>query len=196
MSQEYIYACQRAELLGLPTPSEEEWAKSQKDIQRNLNEELEDEEDRIAVDLDQKDESLRGVTGGLDELNSILNATQKKINRFKTVCGSLTNILKVRVSSRNGTPDHRPLKANPDAEEATPDILIADENITVETTEQVDQEDPGNSVNSKSAMTGRKIDINQKVESHIDKLDSLITKAEKAQYSMQCQTKEMKKFLK
>lgn len=30
MSQAYVHACERAELLGLPIPSEEEWKETQK----------------------------------------------------------------------------------------------------------------------------------------------------------------------
>lgn len=45
-------------------------------------------------------------------------------------------------------------------------------------------------------QTAKKADLNAKVGSHIDKLDSLITKAENAQYSMKHQTKQMKSFLK
>lgn len=39
MSEDYQYACQRAELLGLPTPSEEEWANSEEAQKRNNVEE-------------------------------------------------------------------------------------------------------------------------------------------------------------
>lgn len=36
MSQAYIHACERAELLGLPIPSEEEWKETQKS-EENVN---------------------------------------------------------------------------------------------------------------------------------------------------------------
>lgn len=36
MSEDYQYACQRAELLGLSTPSEEEWVKSEEARKRNI----------------------------------------------------------------------------------------------------------------------------------------------------------------
>lgn len=47
-----------------------------------------------------------------------------------------------------------------------------------------------------NAVMPKTINLNEKMGSHLDKLDSLITKAESAQYSMQYQTKQMKKFLK
>lgn len=37
MSQGYIHACERAELLGLPIPSEEEWKETQRIEAENLN---------------------------------------------------------------------------------------------------------------------------------------------------------------
>ncbi|XP_046417058.1 uncharacterized protein LOC124300571 [Neodiprion virginianus] len=184
MAEDYAYACQRAELLGLPLPSQEEWTKS-----RQATEPTKEEiEDSIVEDATMKDESLQRVGGGLDELNSILSATQKKLNRFKTVCGSLGAMLKVRVGSRSSTPDHAPLQPNPDSSKGLSDTLTADETISVECTvdETVEKIEAG----------ARRHDINDKIESHVDKLDLLISKAENAQYSMQHQTKQMKKFLK
>ena len=37
MSQDYIHACERAELLGLPIPSEEEWKETQRIETQNAN---------------------------------------------------------------------------------------------------------------------------------------------------------------
>lgn len=37
MSQSYIHACERAELLGLPIPSEEEWKETQRIEAENIN---------------------------------------------------------------------------------------------------------------------------------------------------------------
>lgn len=44
MSQDYLYACQRAELLGQPAPTEEEWAETQK----NINTDQEDVDEAVA----------------------------------------------------------------------------------------------------------------------------------------------------
>ncbi|XP_043267071.1 uncharacterized protein [Venturia canescens] len=188
---EYAYACQRAELLGQPKPSEEEWAASRKSV--HVNEDPEEVDNAVAQDLDQSDESMRRVGGGLDELNSILNATQKKINRFKTVCGSLSTLLRVKVGSRNNTPDHKPLTPNADVEKSSnAEFLVPDETLTVEKTLE-----PSSLVTGDEELVNKpkKIDLNEKMGSHLDKLDSLINKAENAQYSMQHQTKQMKKII-
>lgn len=66
---------------------------------------------------------------------------------------------------------------------------IIDETLTVETEENPAQQD-------NSAIPAKKIDLNEKMGSHLDKLDSLITKAENAQYSMRHQTNQMKKIIK
>ncbi|KAI4492021.1 hypothetical protein M0802_010146 [Mischocyttarus mexicanus] len=193
MSEAYNYACERAELLGLPIPSFDEWTVNQK-AQESNGAELEDEDDAICQNLDSSDESAQRVSGGLDELNSILNVTQKKINRFKTVCGSLSTLLKVKVGSRSGTPNHKSLEHDKVKEEQVT-IPAEEESMTVDLSENsknpiISEE------SSESIAMSKKIDINEKMGSHLDKLNSLITKAENAQYSMQHQTKQMKKFLK
>ncbi|XP_015121158.1 uncharacterized protein LOC107043950 [Diachasma alloeum] len=177
MSREYLYAVQRAELLGQTPPSQEEWEAS--NVKVEIKED--DVDNTVAQDLNEADESAARIGGGLDELNNILSATQRKINRFKTVCGSLGTLLKVRVASRDNTP----------AEIATDDSQDDFQNfqhgtLTVETS----------NVNVESSpVSHKKIDINEKMTSHLDKLDSMITKAERAQGSMQYQTKMMKKII-
>ncbi|KAL0134897.1 hypothetical protein PUN28_001581 [Cardiocondyla obscurior] len=192
MSEDYQHACERAELLGLPRPSEEEWRQSQVAQGENRGD---DDDDAALQDLDYADETAGRISGGLDELNSILSTTQKKLNRFKTVCGSLGTLLKGKVNSRGGTPRHKVEEPNPDAEKEESQKLESDEVMTVETSG-----DPvGDDAVNESADTGfqpKQLDLSQKMGSHLDKLDSLITKAENAQYSMQHQTKQMKKFLK
>ncbi|XP_012526028.1 uncharacterized protein LOC105830891 [Monomorium pharaonis] len=191
MSEDYQHACERAELLGLPRPSEEEWRQSQSE-----NRHPDDGDDDSALkDLDYADEKAGHIGGGLDELNTILTSTQKKLNRFKTVCGSLGTLLKGKVSSRGGTPRHKPEEPNPDAEQENQEKLesTVDEVMTVETSSDdvVAADQPAD-----SGVQPKQIDLGQKMGSHLNKLDSLITKAENAQYSMQHQTKQMKKFLK
>lgn len=97
-------------------------------------------------------------------------------------------MLRVRVGSRGGTPDHQPSEPNRNVE----DILAQDEIATIETTDVVNapRED------RQKSTSQRATDINEKMGSHLDKLDSLITKAENAQYSMQHQSKQMRSFLK
>lgn len=101
----------------------------------------------------------------------------------------------MRVGSRSNTPDHKPSTQDRNFETNNSEILESD-TLAIETS---NEEGVGNDcdqlkTDSKS-MTSKKIDINAKVGSHLDKLDSLITKAENAQYSMQHQTKQMKKFI-
>ncbi|XP_015435202.1 PREDICTED: uncharacterized protein LOC107190831 [Dufourea novaeangliae] len=190
MSQAYIHACERAELLGLPIPSEEEWKETQT-IEKNRTND--DNDNTIIQNLDTSNEAAQRVSGGLDELNSILNATQKKINRFKTVCGSLGTLLKVKVGSKNNTPDRKTTEGNRnEPKDIINETEINEEQLTVDLSK-----DEKTIENIKSNSTTQKqIDINEKMGSHLDKLDCLITKAENAQYSMQHQTKQMKKFLK
>ncbi|XP_076231832.1 uncharacterized protein LOC143177645 [Calliopsis andreniformis] len=191
MSQAYVHACERAELLGLPIPSEEEWKESQRI--ENENQAGDENDDPVIQNLDSSDESAQRISGGLDELNSILNATQKKINRFKTVCGSLGTLLKVKVGSRNNTPDHKISEQNHnEIKDLENETLTNEETLTVELA--VDKKPVENS--KVEATSHKKIDINEKMGSHLDKLDSLISKAENSQYSMQYQTKQMKKLLK
>jgi len=98
----------------------------------------------------------------------------------------------VKVSSRAGTPQRKPEEPNLNKREAQP---ATDELMTVETSDDT----VGDAADDNAADSGvdpRQIDLGQKMGSHLDKLDSLISKAENAQYSMQHQTKQMRKFLK
>lgn len=102
-------------------------------------------------------------------------------------------LLKVKVGSRNNTPDHKSTERNhnetKDIHNETPSN---EETLTVELS---GDQNPTENLKSDATMP-KNIDINEKMGSQLDKLDSLITKAENAQYSMQHQTKQMKKFLK
>ena len=102
----------------------------------------------------------------------------------------------MKVNSRGGTPRHKPEEPNPDAgkqeNQEKPEATV-DEMITVETSDVTITDTANQPANS---SVQKQIDLNQKMGSHLNKLDSLITKAENAQYSMQHQTKQMKKILK
>lgn len=102
----------------------------------------------------------------------------------------------MKVSSRSGTPSHKPEEPNPDEDQEAQKELgpAADEVMMVETSDDITANvanDPAN-----SGVQPKQVDLSQKMGSHLDKLDSLIMKAENAQYSMQHQTKQMRKFLK
>ncbi|KAJ8682898.1 hypothetical protein QAD02_018690 [Eretmocerus hayati] len=193
MQNAYQHACERAELLGMPTPSEAEWLASEECAREREAVEAEERDDAIAKELDTNDESMKHIGGGLDELNTILNATQKKINKFKNVCGSLGTLLKARVSSSPGTPEH---KASGSSDQQAPtnlDLHYEDEQAAQSPSEDVTSSEQ---TSGGSGATPRKAELNTKVGSHLDKLESLISKAENAQYSMQQQTKQMRSFLK
>lgn len=130
---------------------------------------------------------------------------KKKRERFcilnksisQTVCGSLGTLLKVKVSSRGGTPHHKPEDPNPDVKQEVQEeagTATTDEVMTVETSDDIGAKDPANG--NQSGVQPKQVDLDKKMGSHLDKLDSLISKAENAQYSMQHQTKQMRKFLK
>lgn len=102
-------------------------------------------------------------------------------------------MLKARVSSQPGTPEHKS-RAGSSSEAQPGEEEHQEQEQSSETNEenQADSE-PGA---ERPRMAAKKTDLNAKVGSHLDKLDSLITKAENAQYSMKHQTKQMKSFLK
>ena len=104
-------------------------------------------------------------------------------------------LLKARVGSQSGTPDHKPGEPRPGtSNEPQYDGPGLEEEQPQEdgvVSEEMDGQDDRQRLN----MT-KKSDLNTKMGSHIDKLDSLINKAENAQYSMKHQTKQMKNYMK
>uniref|UniRef100_A0A182NZA4 t-SNARE coiled-coil homology domain-containing protein n=1 Tax=Anopheles dirus TaxID=7168 RepID=A0A182NZA4_9DIPT len=174
----YEYECMRAELLGLAHPSREEFEEKMKlrqevEVEEQLTEQLKE------VDL--QEESVQGTSGKMDELTNILTATQQKINKFKVACGSLTSLLKLRPS----TPSSEPAAATGAEGKSINDAL--------------DTLDTMKDLNASSDATVAKAaaqDIGTKVTSQLDKLDSLLYKADNATYSMKHQTDQMKKIAK
>ena len=116
------------------------------------------------------------------------------------MCGTLGTLLKVRAKSHPGTPEHKARKSN-----GSNEVNALEEKGREEKKDEIEMSK--SSENSEgvenledgikpTSISHKKIDFNQKIGSHIDKLDSLINKAEHAQYSMQHQTKQIKQFLK
>lgn len=72
---------------------------------------------------------------------------------------------------------------------------------SINTIEKSEDGEEHNAVNNDSmearraSGSERQLDMKKEVESQVDKLDSLLAKAENAQYSMQYQNKQMKKLL-
>lgn len=104
-------------------------------------------------------------------------------------CGSLTNLLKIR-----GGAEGDELNPQVDFEGvSSSEVLSADAEPSAESD---GQSTTGGVASSNTPLKKQSTDIPQKMSSQIDKLDSLLTKAENAQYSMAHQNKQMKSFLK
>lgn len=80
MEGTYEYELERAELLGVNPPSRAQWEAQMKERQEA---EVEQEQTEIATEVENEGESSKRIHGKMDELNSILSATQTKINKFK-----------------------------------------------------------------------------------------------------------------
>ncbi|XP_019559377.1 uncharacterized protein LOC109428147 [Aedes albopictus] len=175
----YEYECMRAELLGIEKPNREEFEEKMR-LQREAEQEEQLTEQMKEVDL--QDEQMQGAAGKMDELNNILSMTQQRINKFKTACGSLTNLLKFRP----GTPSEG--SASNDPTNGTESNTI---NAALDTLDTMKDVQNASDVKiAKSAAT----DLGQKMTCQLDKLDSLLDKADNATYSMKHQTGQMKKM--
>lgn len=80
MEGTYEYELERAELLGIEPTSREAWEEQEK---ARKEAEVEQIETEVAAELEAEDEKLKSGHGKMDELNSILSATQLKLNKFK-----------------------------------------------------------------------------------------------------------------
>lgn len=176
----YEYEVERAELLGVTPPDRASWEAAQ--AERRQQEQVDYE---IAQDAEiaSQQEQLQNTGGKVDELNSILNITQKKINKFKTVCGSLTSLIKIRPGSAGGST----ADLNGDGEPEKNDI-----NTAIEALEDMQQAEADSTVTAaKKSMH----EVGRKLSSHFDALDSLLMKTERAEASMRHQNQQMKKHL-
>ncbi|KFB40586.1 AGAP002723-PA-like protein [Anopheles sinensis] len=179
----YEYECMRAELLELAKPTREEFEEKMRLRQETQVEEQLTEEMK---EVDLQEESIQSTSGKMDELNSILSATQQKINKFKVACGSLTSLLKLRPS----TPSSEPAAASGSEEPTDSGRSINDALDALDTMK--DQEVASDAHVAKSAA----LDLGQKMSAQLGKLDSLLYKADNATYSMKHQTDQMKKIAK
>ncbi|XP_059048210.1 uncharacterized protein LOC131843553 [Achroia grisella] len=94
----YEDACTRAELFGQPKPDKEEFLEKHKHLDVV---EFEEVEIKTAENTAMLDDQMKEATGGLSELNTILDSTQTKLNKLKGVCGSLTNFFRLKLTSRD-----------------------------------------------------------------------------------------------
>ncbi|XP_039959307.1 uncharacterized protein LOC126759783 [Bactrocera neohumeralis] len=201
----YEYECMRAELLGIEKPNEEEFEKARAERLKREQEELETAE---AALLEQQEDQMRNVGGRLDELNTILSSTQQKLNRFKqTACGSLSNIFaRGSVDLPDGTPSTSATASRRNTTATGGSISgqhndeknDSDTNSTQDLDNVRDQEFEGETkpIIPTEKIRAAKMDIQKKMTSHLDKLDSLINKADNAEISMSEQTKQMSRMAK
>ncbi|KAJ8956274.1 hypothetical protein NQ318_015010 [Aromia moschata] len=181
----YEYECMRAELLGLDKPDYEEFMRNKADEESKREAEEEEADIKNLQEVDHQLENLGRISGGLEELNSILKKTQYKITRFKASCGSLTSLLKRRDSKCDSSSSQ---EANSQAEEAK--VVPNDTGTTGNRTEGSEAEKVQH-----CTSTARKSDLAKALDKDFDRIDSMIEKAENAQYSMAHQRKQMKKFM-
>lgn len=59
----------------------------------------------------------------------------------------------------------------------------------------LDAIEAGNSMSTTEQIRATKLDLDKKMSSNLDKLDSLINKAERAEMSLEHQNKQMKGFM-
>ncbi|KAF2900806.1 hypothetical protein ILUMI_05345 [Ignelater luminosus] len=180
----YEYECMRAELLGIEKPSLDEYLSKQKE-KEIANVEQEECCTENLKDTERENEDLKNVSGGLHELSSILSATQKKLNRFKASCGSLTNLLRIKIGNAGSTESIVLNSNSKDTQEAT-----GVDNTNMENSPKMEPK-PQNVEHSDQ----RQSDLARALDNNVDRLDLLIEKAENCQYSMSQQNKQMKKFL-
>ncbi|XP_065352281.1 uncharacterized protein LOC135947375 isoform X2 [Cloeon dipterum] len=189
----YEHACMRAELLGLPRPTREEYEASKtaiwsanydedelEELQRRRQQEAAadkgHEEAELVEELESQKEEMKGASGGLDELVNILAITQGKLNKFKNVCGSIKNLFKLRGDGQEGNSDGEATDGEASAAEPHRQVASATNSPAVAT---------------KSSAQG----ISSQLTSQNDILDRLLSKAENAEVSLNSQNKQIKSLL-
>ncbi|KAH8294498.1 hypothetical protein KR044_005272, partial [Drosophila immigrans] len=177
----YEQECQRAELLGIQPPDQAEFERQRS---ARLEQQQAEQEAAEANALEQQEEALRGTGGKLDELNSILSSTQQRLNRFKqTACGSLTNIFARggSFSGASGTASSSMDVPGSGGQEEEQPVQRQPQPMAPPTAAQVSA--------AKAAQQSR-------MDGQLDKLDTLINKANNAELAMSEQTKQMRRMAK
>ncbi|XP_034474728.1 uncharacterized protein LOC117781946 [Drosophila innubila] len=181
----YEQECQRAELLGIQPPNKDEFDRKQRE---RLEYELAEQEAAEANVLEEQDESLRSAGGKLDELNSILSSTQQRLNRFKqTACGSLTNIF-----ARGGSFSGPAGSAGSNSTDVVPGGGVEESAEQPPVQKQPQPMTPPTAAQVSAAKAAQR----QKMDGHLDKLDTMINKAGNAELAMSEQTKQMRRLAK
>ncbi|XP_050552949.1 uncharacterized protein LOC118274891 [Spodoptera frugiperda] len=212
----YEDACTRAELFGQPIPDREEFLSKHKHLDVV---EFEEVEIRTAENTAMLDEQLKEGTGGLAELNTILDSTQTKINKLKGVCGTITNFFRVKMSAKDnlsyssepsyvGQTNYDKDYIPPSSENGSINKgLGPDDNEMTPRAGKSKQNGGGGDINTalddlkkmeeNSSLLGKAAakDIGKQVNTQISKLDQLINQADRAQTSLNHQNKQMRTFL-
>ncbi|XP_031331302.1 uncharacterized protein LOC116162021 isoform X2 [Photinus pyralis] len=104
------------------------------------------------------------------------------VENLKASCGSLTNLLKIRIGTASGSNESIILNSN--SSNANQEVTGLDNTSLADSPKKIAGDDEV-----------RKSDLADALDNHVDKLDLLIENAENCQYSMSEQNKQMKKFL-
>ncbi|XP_028148805.1 uncharacterized protein LOC114342212 [Diabrotica virgifera virgifera] len=186
----YEYECMRAELLGIEKPDYDQFMKkAMEQAKKEIEEEEVDIEHLKEVDLEK--EGINRMTGRLDELNNILKKTQSKINRMKASCGSVAGLIKTKIGSFSA-------QSSFDAEHTDPNEPSCSKATRTEGSGSSSPEEittPENPQSSENGTSVRKSEIQKALDKDLSALDAMIEKAENAQYAMNHQNKQMKRFI-
>lgn len=105
----------------------------------------------------------------------------------------MTNLLRIKSDSKNNSTDNissSGVEAMPSSSAKDPDLPLYADAVTGSEQMQADAKLP-----TREQVEASKFDLSKKLTSHLDKLDTLIHKAERAEISLQEQNKQAKGFL-
>uniref|UniRef100_A0A1I8NQA3 t-SNARE coiled-coil homology domain-containing protein n=1 Tax=Stomoxys calcitrans TaxID=35570 RepID=A0A1I8NQA3_STOCA len=191
----YEFECMRAELLGIAKPDQEEFEKAR--AERLLRE----QEEQLAAEaqaLEEQDESMQNTNSKLDELGTILSSTQQKIFRFKqSAAGSLSNIFgrSGSVDVANEAADSSSNASSAGTSRRNTTANTSNINEAMHALDEMKHQE-GQPVIPTEKIRQAKMDINKKMTSHLDRLDDMINKADRAEIAMSEQTKQMRQMAK
>lgn len=183
----YEDECMRAELLGIDKPDYEEFMKNKKEKEEYLEETVNTEN---LKEFEHQNETTGGISTGLDELNNILQGTQKKLNKFRASCGGITNLLKIKIG-RNPADQSN----DKDINEGVSQNNDKDELFSSNESNDISNNFESSKTNKDNGTPIRKSDLDRALDNNLDQLDLLNEKAERAHISMSEQTKQMKSYL-
>lgn len=108
----------------------------------------------------------------------------------QNVCGSLTNLLKIRSEKEESDAASSSQKPEEPNEQPKEDVSME---AALDTLDEIKTQSV---ISDTAIMKQRATDMKQKMSSQFDALDSMLVKAENAQYSMAQQNKDIKRMLK